>query len=134
MANAALMKKSNRLSILRAVREGDISRAELARRTGLTRAAVTLLVDGLIGEGLLAEGVAVRSDKGRRPTMLSLGDGGGLAIGIDLSREACALRYAISKCACFAKYHSIVISLASRYCHRSRMLSIPISGAGEFSA
>ena len=91
MANAALMKKSNRLSILRAVREGDISRAELARRTGLTRAAVTMLVDELIGEGLLTEGVAVRSDKGRRPTMLSLGDGGGLAIGIDLSREGVCL-------------------------------------------
>ena len=91
MANAALMKKSNRLSILRAVREGDISRAELARRTGLTRAAVTMLVDELIGEGLLTEGVAVRSDKGRRPTMLSLGEGSPLAIGIDLSREGVSL-------------------------------------------
>lgn len=91
MANAALMKRNNRLSILRAVREGDISRAELARRTGLTRAAVTMLVDELIGEGLLTEGVAVHSDKGRRPTMLSLERGARASVGIDLSREGIRL-------------------------------------------
>ena len=108
MANAALMKKSNRLSILRAVRAGNISRAELARRTGLTRAAVTMLVDELIGEGLLTEGVAVRSDKGRRPTMLSLGEGSALAIGIDLSREGvslavCDLSMRVLKEICFER-------------------------------
>ena len=91
MANAALMKKSNRLSILRTVREGDISRAELARRTGLTRAAVSLLADELISEGLLTEGEIAISGKGRRPTLLSLGRTARTTIGIDLSREGLRL-------------------------------------------
>ena len=94
MANAALMKRNNRLSILRAVREGDISRAELARRTGLTRAAVTILVDELIEEKLLTEGESILSDKGRRPTLLSLERSARASVGIDLSREG--IRLAVS--------------------------------------
>ena len=41
--------------MLNIIRKKPVSRAELARLTGLTRAAITLIVDELIQEGVLEE-------------------------------------------------------------------------------
>ena len=70
--NSLLMKETNRQELLYLIRERPQSRADLARATGLSRAAVTLIVDGLIKEGLVIEGNAVKSETGRRPTILNV--------------------------------------------------------------
>jgi|LSQX01.1.fsa_nt_gb predicted NBD/HSP70 family sugar kinase len=53
--NAADIGAGNRLAIIRLLRQEPLTRAELARRTGLTRAAVTIISERLISEDLLRE-------------------------------------------------------------------------------
>lgn len=85
------MKQGNAIGILRLLRETPLSRAELARRMGLTRAAVTGIVDDLLGAGLVREGEPAKTTKGRRPTMLRLSPDAFCAVGIDVSREGTSL-------------------------------------------
>ena len=87
MAVVQQSKQGNGAEILRLIREGGLSRAELSRRTGLSRAAVTGIVDRLIAEGLVREGEATRIAKGRRPTLLELAPEAFYAVGLDISRE-----------------------------------------------
>ena len=63
--NASRMKKRNRAEILRLIRQTGCSRAELAKRTGLTRAAVSLIVDECLRLGMLEEGDKNPSAVGR---------------------------------------------------------------------
>jgi len=58
------------LEILR--RNQPISRVDIARKSGLQRSTVSSIVDGLIAERWVREGAAVRTERGRRPTMLTL--------------------------------------------------------------
>ena len=69
-------------------RAPGLSRAELAKETGLTKSTVSLLVQDLINEGWLFEsGVQATGSMGRRPTPLFL-DGVRLAmIGAEVSVE-----------------------------------------------
>ncbi len=85
--NSTLMKKSNRLLLLQRIREGEISRAELARQTGLSRASVTLITDEFIREGLVREGAALRTANGRRPTLLRLREDAFHTVGLDFCRD-----------------------------------------------
>lgn len=70
--NQQLIRNVNRLAILREVRKKPgISRTELADATGLTRAAIGRLVEGLSEDGWLAEEARqVSGALGRRPTPL----------------------------------------------------------------
>ena len=43
--NASVMRTSNRKLILNLIRQGPVSRVELAEQTNLTRASVTQIVD-----------------------------------------------------------------------------------------
>ena len=54
--NAKGMKLQNKRNIMDSLRVSPCSRAELARQTGLTRAAISVIVDNLLKEGLVAEG------------------------------------------------------------------------------
>ncbi len=83
--NSADMKRRNRGIIMRMIRAQPISRAELARTAGLTRAAVTVIVEGLMRDGLVVEGETVLSDVGRRPTMLRINPTSRFAFGVDIS-------------------------------------------------
>ena len=85
--NSALMKAKNRSLCLSLIRQEPLSRAELARKTGLTRAAVSIIVDGLLNEGIIKEGEAVKSQNGRYPTLLHLNEHIFYTIGIDISRN-----------------------------------------------
>lgn len=58
------------LNIVR--RQQPLSRADLARLSGLRPSTVSLIVDELIASGWLLEGEITKSPRGRRPTMLSL--------------------------------------------------------------
>jgi predicted NBD/HSP70 family sugar kinase len=64
---------------------GAASRAELSRRTGLSRSAVGACVVSLLSEGLVAEGAApsAAAGRGRRPSVVSLRSATGVVVGID---------------------------------------------------
>lgn len=88
----SLLREINRMALVRVVqRLPGLSRAELAKETGLTKSTVSLLVQDLIDEGWLLETDAqVTGAIGRRPTPLFL-DGARLAmvgadVGIDMLR------------------------------------------------
>ena len=83
--NSAEMKRKNRGLIMRMIRAQQMSRADVARNAGLTRAAVTVIVESLIRDGIVAEGETVASDVGRRPTMLRIDPSARFAFGVDIS-------------------------------------------------
>ena len=53
--NADYTKEYNRKAVLRILRHKAMSRAELARVTGLTRAATSLIVEELLNLGIVTE-------------------------------------------------------------------------------
>ncbi|HEY5675826.1 MAG TPA: ROK family transcriptional regulator, partial [Myxococcales bacterium] len=97
--NQSLLKRINRTALLRLVKaEPGLSRVELAHRTGLTKAAVGLLVQELIDEGWLCQSEpSAAQGVGRRPGPLAL-DGRrvgllGAEVGVDyLDAVACDLQ------------------------------------------
>jgi predicted NBD/HSP70 family sugar kinase len=66
---------------------GQISRAEIARATGLTRPTVSDVVAGLIAQGLVEEVGRAPSTGGKRAVLLSVVDDSRQLIGLDLARE-----------------------------------------------
>ena len=65
----------NRRIVLNLIRIGQpISRADLARRSGLQRSTVSLIIEGLIADKWVIEGPMGRLPRGRRPTFLHLND------------------------------------------------------------
>jgi predicted NBD/HSP70 family sugar kinase len=70
------------LDLLR--REGTLSRVELAQATGLSGAAVTMLIAELIEEGLINEGLQQKSSGGRRPISLQIDYTSRLSIGVKI--------------------------------------------------
>ncbi len=88
--NAASMKLNNMLEIIDIVRRGPVSRADVARATGLTRAAVTIIVDRLQKEGIL-EGPGTDQERGRKNSLLQLKDQRFYFMGIDITRVNCSL-------------------------------------------
>lgn len=83
-----LLKKLNRALIMRIIREeGPKSRAELARRTGLSDPAVLKIVNGLINDQLLREIGEGDSTGGRKPVLLDIDSSGAFAVGVDLTPE-----------------------------------------------
>lgn len=89
--NSAYTKLYNRRRLLGILRQMPTSRAELARRMGLTRAAISLIVDELMAEGLIRESSAQPESvgPGRTPTMLKICDGAYYAVGVSLRRSGC---------------------------------------------
>jgi predicted NBD/HSP70 family sugar kinase len=86
------LRELNRLRVVDALKAvGTGSRAELARRTGLSRSTVSTLVAELVRQGFVVEsGRAGRgrdSQQGRPPTMLTLNPSAGAAVGIDFSHD-----------------------------------------------
>lgn len=71
--NSSLMRLKNEKIILSMINRGPISRADIAKRTGLTKAAVTIITDDLLKRGMITE---ERSDDtvkvGRTPINLRL--------------------------------------------------------------
>jgi glucokinase-like ROK family protein len=93
------LRRLNRLRVIHALRDqGLISRAEIARRTGLSRSTVSSLVADLQADGLVIEraepGAAHGTQGGRPPILLSFDSSAGAAVGIDFGHSH--LRVAIS--------------------------------------
>jgi predicted NBD/HSP70 family sugar kinase len=70
------------LNLLRA--HQPLSRAELARRLGMQRAALGRIVGGLIQKRLVREGAAGSAQRGRKPTLLHLDSRGRCVVAVDV--------------------------------------------------
>ena len=80
------LRELNRLRVLETVRErGTVSRAEIARRTGLARSTVSSLVTELQRDGLVVESEDAATPSGGRPAvLLTLDPGAGVVLGVHL--------------------------------------------------
>ena len=75
LASSEIARDINRDVILEVIRANQpISRAELARISGLQRSTVSLIVNQLIEERWVRDGGTTRLPRGRRPTMVGLND------------------------------------------------------------
>ena len=89
--NAEYTKEYNRKMFLRLLRTQMLSRAEVARRMGLTRATASLIADELLHEGLIHETVASETQRGRTPVPLKLRHDAAYAVGVYLNRDGCTV-------------------------------------------
>lgn len=84
--NADYTREYNRKNILRHLRKSPMSRAELARITGLSRANISLIVEDMLQRGLLREMPPQAGGRGRNATPLALRPGALYAMGVQISR------------------------------------------------
>jgi glucokinase-like ROK family protein len=84
-ADQLLVKQINKMLVLNTIyKEKPISRAGIAKFTGLNKSTVSALVDELLSEGLILEIGIGESQGGRKPINLSINKEVGSVIGIDL--------------------------------------------------
>jgi predicted NBD/HSP70 family sugar kinase len=86
------LRRLNRLRVIDALRADElISRADIARRTGLSRSTVSSLVSDLQADGLVVErsehATAHGDQGGRPPILLSFDPSAGAAVGIDFGHR-----------------------------------------------
>jgi len=75
LASSGTARRINRDIILELIRTRQpISRAELARQSGLQRSTVSQIIEQLLAEKWVCEGEAAVSQRGRRPTLIRLND------------------------------------------------------------
>ena len=75
LASSGIARDMNRDVVLELIRSRQpISRADLARLSGLQRSTVSLIVEELLEEGWIREGAVAHRPRGRRPTLLGLND------------------------------------------------------------
>src|SRR4051794_1293468 len=90
------LRELNRLRVLEVVRErGDVSRADIARHTGLSRSTVSSLIAELARDGVVVERATGSSAQGGRPpVLLTLDPGAGAVVGLHFDHGA--LRVAVA--------------------------------------
>ncbi|MBR5153027.1 MAG: ROK family transcriptional regulator [Clostridia bacterium] len=86
--NANTMKEKNRRLVLDLIRKNEYSRADLAKETSLTKAAVSIIVDDLIKTGVVSEFKSAETGIGRRPLCLKLNPDSMYAVGINITRSS----------------------------------------------
>lgn len=89
--NAEYTKEYNRKMFLRLLRIEPTSRADIARKMGLTRATTTLIADELLSDGFIRETQANAVGRGRAPVPLALREDAGYAVGVYLNRDGCTV-------------------------------------------
>jgi predicted NBD/HSP70 family sugar kinase len=83
-ASSEVVRDINRRIVLNLIRKRQpISRADLARVSGMQRSTISLIVDQLIQENWVLTGPTGRLPRGRRPTFLRLNDER-VMIGVDI--------------------------------------------------
>jgi predicted NBD/HSP70 family sugar kinase/biotin operon repressor len=88
------LRESNRERVVQALRMlGVASRADVARRTGLSRSTVSSIVAELLAEGLVVdrEEDGRPSSAGRPPALIALDPAAGVAVGIDFGKRHLAV-------------------------------------------
>src|ERR1051326_7117567 len=84
VASSEVVRDINRRIVLNLIRTRQpISRADLARVSGLQRSTISLIVEELIDEHWVLEGATGRLPRGRRPTFLHLNNDR-VIVGIDI--------------------------------------------------
>ncbi|MBM4761185.1 ROK family transcriptional regulator [Bacillus sp. B15-48] len=87
--DSSYIKKLNRSLILQKIIEHEIlSRADLSKITGLNKATISVQVADLLDEGLVCETELEHHSVGRKPIMLSINEGAGYVLGIDLDYKS----------------------------------------------
>lgn len=84
-AGQQTVRRHNLSLITGALAVAASSRAELAQRTGLTKATVSSLVDSLLAQGILVEGMAPAPRVGRPARPVSLNPDGPMALGVEIN-------------------------------------------------
>jgi predicted NBD/HSP70 family sugar kinase len=88
------LRERNRLRVIDALRtRGAISRADIARQTGLSRSTVSSLVGDLQAAGLVVERVAESAapaspQGGRPPVLVALDQSAGAVVGLDFGHDS----------------------------------------------
>lgn len=91
-SNSSDISEKNRSAVLRILQQGeDCSRADIARKTGLTQAAITKIVAGLIDMGIVSETGFIKNHRQRRSVGLRLNAGRYQIIGAKFMRGTIAL-------------------------------------------
>jgi predicted NBD/HSP70 family sugar kinase len=84
-ADLALMRELNERIVLSLLRQqGPIPRAELARRSSLSRSTVSSIIAGLLASDVVHETGMGNSQGGRRPIMIEFNYQSGFVVGIEL--------------------------------------------------
>lgn len=85
--NASTMKEKNKRLILNLIRENSYSRADIAKITKLTKAAVTIITEDLIQDGIVLEKKTNNSGPGRKPLLLEINPQFMMAVGLNITRN-----------------------------------------------
>jgi predicted NBD/HSP70 family sugar kinase len=92
VATSETARQINRRIALNFIRRHQpMSRADLARRSGLQRSTVSAIIDQLIDEGWVTEGAVGRAPRGRRPRFLHLNVERAGILGVELRPETTTL-------------------------------------------
>lgn len=86
------LREHNRIRVVDALRRrGAVSRADIARETGLSRSTVSSLVTDLQASGLVVEGEVAAAPRGpeggRPPVLIALDDSAGALLGLDFGHR-----------------------------------------------
>ncbi|OHB54593.1 MAG: hypothetical protein A2Y12_09735 [Planctomycetes bacterium GWF2_42_9] len=84
IGNAAILKQINKVRLLSRLRMEEVSRAELARLTGLDAKTITNLCNSLFQDGLLLTEDAKIKGRGRPAENLVLNPDAAFAVGVDI--------------------------------------------------
>jgi predicted NBD/HSP70 family sugar kinase len=91
LASSETARRINRDIVLELIRANQpVSRADLARHSGLQRSTVSQIVEQLIQEKWVCEGAVASPPRGRRPTMLELNEDL-VAIAVDIHPKLATL-------------------------------------------
>lgn len=87
------MREHNVMTVLRLIeQDGPITRTDLGRRSGLTKASITRILQDLMARGLVTEDPdSVTRTSGRPATMVRLRPGAYASVGIDCRIDRCCV-------------------------------------------
>ena len=91
--NLSTMKEKNRKIVLSTIYDKQCSRVEVSRLTGLTKAAVSFIVEDLINEGMVYESESDYVGVGRKPITLKVFGGKFYSCGINITRKICEVGF-----------------------------------------
>lgn len=110
-ASAGLQYKINISIIFNYIREnGPISRIKISNDLKISPSAVSRVIDKLIKDGYVVEAYKLKTNSGKRPTLLKINQDKGYVIGIDLAKEKFKLALANFNGEIFEKYRGFKIS------------------------
>lgn len=87
--NKEAMRQENRRHVLSIIGIGSVSRIELVKETGLSRATITEITAELLEDGIIVEAGKknIQNNLGRKPIALEINPSWGYVIGVNIERE-----------------------------------------------